>query len=135
MRETARRERVRCEPRRRAEANQPMTGRKRIDGIKTGVESLPRDESGGDLLTAQAVPGLKVARARFRLWCGTCEPALRHGPVGWGRRERDPQAAETARGRVATRGAGADRLVVAVKPRNGGGAKGAGRPGSSGGQP
>ena len=28
------------------------------------------------------------------------------------------------------RGAGADRLVVAVKPGNGGGAKGTGRPGS-----
>lgn len=33
------------------------------------------------------------------------------------------------------RDAGADRPVVAVKPRNGGGAKGAGRPGSPGGQP
>jgi hypothetical protein len=56
-----------------------MTGRKRSDGIKTGVESLPRDEPGGNLLTAQVVPGLKVARARFRLWCGTCEPASRYG--------------------------------------------------------
>ena len=56
-----------------------MTGRKRSDGIKTGVESLPRDEPGGNLLTAQAVPGLKAARARFRLWCGTCEPASRYG--------------------------------------------------------
>ena len=75
---------VRCEPRRRAEANHPMTGRKRIDGIKSGVESLPRDEPGGNLPTAQAVPGLKVARARFRLWHGTCEPASRHRPaVHW----------------------------------------------------
>ncbi len=75
---------VRCEPRRRAEANHPMTGRKRIDGIKSGVESLPRDEPGGYLPTAQAVPGLKVARARFRLWHGTCEPASRHRPaVHW----------------------------------------------------
>jgi len=56
-----------------------MTGRKRSDGIKTGVESLPRDEPGGNLLTAQAVPGLKVARARFRLWHGTCEPGSRYG--------------------------------------------------------
>jgi hypothetical protein len=32
------------------------------------------------------------------------------------------------------RGAGADRLVVAVKPGNAGGAKGAGCPGSFGGQ-
>ena len=75
---------VRCEPRRRAEANHPMTGRKRIDGIKNGVESLPRDEPGGYLPTAQAVPGLKVARARFRLWHGTCEPASRYRPaVHW----------------------------------------------------
>ena len=75
---------VRCEPRRRAEANHPMTGRKRIDGIKSGVESLPRDEPGGNLPTAQAVPGLKVARARFRLWHGTCEPASRYRPaVHW----------------------------------------------------
>ena len=61
-----------------------MTGRKRIDGIKSGVESLPRDEPGGNLPTAQAVPGLKVARARFRLWHGTCEPASRYRPaVHW----------------------------------------------------
>jgi hypothetical protein len=61
-----------------------MTGRKRSDGIKTGVESLPRDEPGGNLLTAQAVPGLKVARARSRLWHGTWEPAPRYGlAVHW----------------------------------------------------
>lgn len=128
-------ERVRCEPRRRARANQPMTGRKRIDDIKTGVESLPRDELGGNLLTARVVSGLKVARARLRLWCGTWEPVPRHRPVLRDRRERDPQAAETARGRVAMRGAGADCPVVATMPGNAGGAKGAGRPGSSGGQP
>ena len=32
-----------------------------------------------------------------------------------GRRERDPQVAETTRGRVAMRGTGADRPVLAVK--------------------
>jgi hypothetical protein len=80
--ETADRESVRYEPRRRAKANHSMTGRKRSDGIKTGVESLPRDEPGGSLLTAQVVPGLKVARARFRLWCGTWEPASRYRSAG-----------------------------------------------------
>jgi hypothetical protein len=55
-----------------------MTGRKRIDGIESGIESLSRDEPGGNLPTAQAVPGLKVARARFRLWHGTCEPVSRY---------------------------------------------------------
>jgi group II intron reverse transcriptase/maturase len=59
----------------------PMTGRKRIDDIKTGVESLPRDELGGNLLTARVVSGLKVARARFRLWYGTWEPAPRYRPA------------------------------------------------------
>ena len=112
-----------------------MTRRKRSDDIKTGVESLPRDEPGGDLLTAQAVSGMKVARAWLRLWHGTWEPVVpipsgrslgRESP-GW--REREPQAAETARGRVPMRGTGADRPVVAMKPGNAGGAKGAGRPG------
>lgn len=72
---------VRYEPRRRAKANHPMTGRKRSGDIKSGVESLPRDESGGNLFTAQAVSGLKVARARFRLWHGTCEPVSRYRPA------------------------------------------------------
>jgi Reverse transcriptase (RNA-dependent DNA polymerase) len=51
-----------------------MTCRKRIDDIKTGRESFSRDEPGGYLPTAQAVSGIKAARAQFRLWCGTCEP-------------------------------------------------------------
>jgi len=72
---------VRCEPRRRAKANHSMTGRKRSGDIKSGVESLPRYESGRHLFTAQAVSGLKVARARFRLWHGTCEPVSRYGPA------------------------------------------------------
>ena len=76
--EKAFREDVRCEPRRRAKANHSMTGRKRSGDIETGVESLSRDELGGSLLTARAVSGLKVARARFRLWCGTWEPAPRY---------------------------------------------------------
>jgi hypothetical protein len=38
-------------------------------------------------------------------------------------------------GRVPMRGRGTDRLVVAVMPGNAGGAKGAGCPGSFGGQP
>ena len=57
---------------------------------------------------------------------GGCKPT---GP-----QEGDPQAAETARGRV-PRGPGADRPVVAVKPGNAGGAKGTGYPGSINSQP
>ena len=60
-----------------------MKCRKRSDVIETGVQSLPRDESGGCLLTGQVVSGVKVARARFRLRHGTWEPVA---PSGTGRR-------------------------------------------------
>jgi RNA-directed DNA polymerase len=43
-------------------ASEPLlTCRKRRDGVKTGCESLTREESGGDLLTAQAASGIKAA--------------------------------------------------------------------------
>ena len=124
----------------KANASEPlMKCRKRTDDIKTGEKSLPRDEPGGNLLTAQAVSGMKVARARPGLLCGTREPAttmLR--PVGTvpGRlRKGEPQVAGTARGGVPMRVAGTDRLVVVMKPGNAGGAKGAGCPGLLVGQP
>ena len=113
-----------------------------MGGIETRDSLRPWDEPGGCLLIGQAVSGVEVARAWSGLSCGTCEPAPRWGdrPVerccpAAGGLEREPQAAETVRGSVAMRGAGADRLVVAVKPGNAGGAKGTGRPGSVGGQP
>jgi hypothetical protein len=117
-----------------------MNCRKRIDDIKTEVELLPRDEPGRDLVTARVVSGMKVARAWPRLLCGTWEPvAPMLRPTGWvvlGRlREGDPQAKEIARGSVPMRGTGADRLVLAMRPGNAGGAKGAGCPGLLGGQP
>jgi len=116
-----------------------MKCRKRTDDIKTGEESLPRDEPGGYLPTAQAVSGMKVARARPCLLCGTREPATsmlrRIGSVPGLARKGDPQVAETARGRVPMRVAGADRLVVVMKSGNAGGAKGAGCPGLLVGQP
>jgi hypothetical protein len=108
-----------------------MKCRKRIDDIETGVRLLPRDKPGGYLSTALVVSGMKVARARFRRWCGTWErlaPILSTG-CWTGRREGAPQAAETVRGRV-PRGRRADRLVVAMRPGNAGGAKGTGCPGS-----
>ena len=66
---------------------------------------------------ARWLSGAEVARARFRRWCGTWEPLASMCPVvGWcGRRKGEPQAAESARGRVPMRGSGADRLVVAMK--------------------
>ena len=122
----------------KANVSEPLLKcRKRSDDIKTGVQLLPRDEPGGYLPTALVVSGTKVARARFRLRCGTWERLAPIRPAGcWaGWREGEPQAAETARGGVPTRGRRADRLVVAEKPGNAGGAKGTGCPGSLGGQP
>ena len=51
-----------------------MTCRKHKDDVKTGVESLPRDQRGGDPLTARAASGMKVARVRSWLERGTWEP-------------------------------------------------------------
>ncbi len=48
-----------------------MTCRKRIDGIETEESRYLGKQPGGDLLIAQAVSGMEVARAWLRLWCGT----------------------------------------------------------------
>ena len=117
----------------KANVSEPlMKCRKRSDDIETGVQLLPRDKSGRSLSIGQVVSGTKVARARFRLQCGTWE---RLAPMGsascWsGRREGELQAAETVRGGVPMRGRRADHPVVAVMPGNAGGAKGMGCPGS-----
>ena len=91
--------------------------RKRSGVIKTGVQSLPRDEPGGCLLTGQVVTGVKVARARFRHQHGTWEPVAPLALAGcWaGQPKGVSQAAETARDRVLARGTGADRSVVAMR--------------------
>ena len=51
-----------------------MTCRKHKDDVKTGVESLPRDQRWGDPLTASVASGMKVARVRSWLEHGTWEP-------------------------------------------------------------
>ena len=51
-----------------------MTCRKRMNDVKTGVESLLRDQRGGDPLTARVASGMKVARVRSWLERGTWEP-------------------------------------------------------------
>jgi hypothetical protein len=123
-----------------SESEPSLTCRNAMIGIKTGGLGSPRDESGGYLSTAQVVPGMEVARARFRLWYGTWEPvAPIASAVHWTSlvprsREGGPQAAVTARGRVPMRGTGTDRLVVAVRLGNASGAKKADHPGLFGGQ-
>src|SRR3954468_20296154 len=51
-----------------------MKCRKRMDDVKTGEESLPRDQRWGDPLTASVASGTKVARVRSWLEHGTWEP-------------------------------------------------------------
>jgi hypothetical protein len=117
----------------KANVSEPlMNCRKRSDDIQTRVQLLPWEKPGGDLLTALAVSGTKVARARFRLQRETWESLAPMWLVGcWtGRRKGEPRAAETVRGSVLMRGREADRPVVVVMPGNAGGAKGTGCPGS-----
>jgi hypothetical protein len=52
----------------------PMKCRKRMNDVKTGEESLPRDQRWGDPLTASVASGIKVARVRSWLEQGTWEP-------------------------------------------------------------
>ena len=117
-----------------------MTCRNSSDDIKTEESRYLGMSLGENLPTAQMVPGMEVARAWLRLWCKTWEPVASKAAVGLGERparpsKGEPQAAETARGRVPMRGTGTDRLVVAMKPGNAGGAKQAGCSGWLGGQP
>jgi hypothetical protein len=122
----------------KANGSEPLLKcRKRSDDIKTRVQLLPWDKSGGCLFIGQVVSGMKVARARFRRQCGTWErlAPIQSAACWSGRREGEPQVAETMRGGVPMRGRRADRLVVAMMPGNAGGAKGTGCPGSFGDQP
>ena len=67
----------------KASASEPlMRRRKRIGDIETGVESLPRDESGGCLLIGQAVSGMDGGASVVwaLVWnSGTCRPDGRLG--------------------------------------------------------
>jgi len=112
----------------KANESEPLVKRrKRRDVIKTGLQLLARDKLGGHLPTDRAVTGARAVRARFRLCCGTWEPSRRcqgKSPSGRPMRRKVPK-----------RRGGADRLVVAAKPVNAGGAKGPTCGASSVGQP
>jgi hypothetical protein len=106
----------RCEPRRRTRVNHRRRVVK-LGGIKTRALMLSWDKSEGNLLTALAVPGMKMARAWFGLCNGTGEllgatrvPADWSGnpPGGW--QAANPRVAEY-RARVRR----AERLVVVMK--------------------
>ena len=129
------RQRVRQVWAKKASASEPlMTCRNRIDDIETGLGMWPGRSLGEPAYCPGGVRhggGASLVRALVRN-VGTCRPETAGGQ--WREwpavvAKGEPQAAETVRGRVPMRGTGADRLVVAVKPGNAGGAKGAGHPG------
>jgi retron-type reverse transcriptase len=105
---------VRCESGRRTKVNCWQ----RVESVgmspKPGSSCWSGMKLGGHLNTARVVTGTKAARARLRLLCGTWEPAARC-------KGKSPSGGPTRR-KVPKRDAGADRLVVATKPGNAGGA-------------
>ena len=67
-------------------ASEPlMTRRKRRNDVKTGRQSLARDQFWGYPLTARATSGVKVASVRFRLVQATGEPvaSMLREPSKW----------------------------------------------------
>lgn len=97
-----------------------MNHRRRVvkpGDIKTGALMLSWDESEGNLFTALAVSGMKVARACFGLCNGTGELlGVTRVPVDWcgrspgGRQVANPRAAE-----YRAHARRAERLVVVLK--------------------
>jgi retron-type reverse transcriptase len=76
-------------------ASEPlMTCRKRRDDVKTVGESLPREKSGQNLFMTWAASGMKAARTRSRLLCGTWEPVI---PMQREKRKGQPPKCESTK--------------------------------------
>ena len=74
-------------------ASEPLTKcRKRRNGVKTEGFRLLRDWFGGHLLTVRTASGIKVARTRSGLLCGTWEPVA---PMPRENRKRRPRERES----------------------------------------
>jgi len=82
-----------------------MTCRKRRNVVKAWG-SLTREQSRGNLFTAQAASGMEAARTRSRLLCGTWEPVI---PMPRERRKRKPLK------RLSTKAGYRDGALVVVK--------------------
>lgn len=113
----------------KANVSEPLTTcRKRRNVIETGLQSLARDEARGEPVDCPSGDrhegGASPAQALVRN-VGTCRSDAKGGnPSG-----------RPVRNGVPMRSEGADRLVVAMKPGNVGGAKVPNRPASAASQP
>ena len=99
------------------ESEPPMNASKRICDIKTRTARLPWDKFDGNLLTGQAVSGVKVARILSGHLCETAGNILLHA-------NRKAQDAKTSRPKIGMASDGADLSVGALKAGNVAGAKG-----------
>jgi hypothetical protein len=99
------------------ESESLMKCRKRMNVIKTGVQSLLRDK-------AREKPAYCPSGDRHRGGVSSVQALMRNvGTSSLDVQGRTPSG-RPARGRVPMRGGGADRPVVVMKPGNAGGAKG-----------
>jgi hypothetical protein len=128
--------------RKASESESPMKRRNALLTSKPRTVGIFGMKPEGYLFTALAVSGVKGTRAWSGRWYGTWEPVVpivRSVQLGAGLppwpEEGELQADETVRGRVPMRSTGTDRLVVAVRPGNTGGAKETGHPDWWAGQP
>ena len=93
-----------------------MRCRKKLDDVKTGGPSLPRDEHGSDVCTARAASGIKVARTRIRLLCGTWEPVIPMQRENLKRKHREGERTEAEYRGGATRSS-AEGPVMGLEER------------------
>src|SRR5215475_4921384 len=105
-----------------------MKCRKRMNVIKTGVQSLLRDE-------ARGTPAYCPSGDRHRGGVSSAQALMRNEGTSSLDAQGSPSSGRPARGRVPMRGGGADKPVVVMKPGNAGGAKGLDDPADGEGQP
>ena len=87
-----------------------------MDDVKTGGPGLPRDEFGSDVCTARVASGIKVARTRIRLLCGTWEPVIPMQRENLKRKHREGERTEAEYRGGATRSSG-EGPVMGLKRR------------------
>jgi hypothetical protein len=88
-----------------------------LDDIKTGEVMLPRDEPIRNLFTGWAVSGIEMARARFRLLCGTagtCAVMLRETV----KRSQLKTQSTNAQHRGGPTRSSVERSVMGLEPRS-----------------
>ena len=93
-----------------------MRCRNSMDDVKTGGPGLPRDEFGSDVCTARVASGIKVARTRIRLLCGTWEPVIPMQRENLKRKHREGERTEAEYRGGATRSSG-EGPVMGLKRR------------------